>query len=259
VACAIDLAAGYYVLKLIWRRGAALPFLLLIAVATNVVGLLAVALRSPIGDIDALGMGLLVVAVTSAALLRNAAVSHVSPYFLCGAVAWYGLYRAGLHPALALVPIVPFFPREARRGNLFADPPDDDRTHHVEREWNQTVQAILFLFGLVNGGVILRMYDTGTWALLAAALVGRPAGILIAVSLAMAAGLSLPHRIGWRDLVVIALATSSGFTFALFFATGALPPGPILGQIKIGALLSVAGAGLAIGMARVLRVGRFAR
>jgi Na+/H+ antiporter NhaA len=75
----------------------------------------------------------------------------------------------------------------------------------------------------------------------------------------MAAGLSLPHRIGWRDLVVIALATSSGFTFALFFATGALPPGPILGQIKIGALLSVAGAGLAIGMARVLRVGRFAR
>ena len=48
VACAIDLAAGYYVLKLIWRRGSAMPFLLLIAVATNVVGLLVVTLRSPI-------------------------------------------------------------------------------------------------------------------------------------------------------------------------------------------------------------------
>jgi NhaA family Na+:H+ antiporter len=259
VACAIDLAAGYYVLKFIWRRGSAMPFLLLIAVASNAIGLLVVTLRSPIADIDPLGMGLLVTAVASAALLRNATVSHFSPYFVCGAVAWYGLYRAGLHPALALVPIVPFFPREPRRQDLFADPPDDDHSHHVEREWNQLVQVILFLFGLVNAGVILRQYDTGTWAMLAATLVGRPAGILIAVGLATAAGLALPHRMGWRDLVVIALATSSGFTFALFFATGVLSPGPILGQIKLGALLSVAGAGLAIVMARALRVGRFAR
>jgi NhaA family Na+:H+ antiporter len=259
VACAIDLAAGYYVLKFIWRRGSAMPFLLLIAVASNAIGLLVVTFRSPIADIDPLGMGLLVTAVASAALLRNAAVSHFSPYFVCGAVVWYGLYRAGLHPALALLPIVPFFPREPRRQDLFADPPDDDHPHHVEREWNQLVQVILFLFGLVNAGVILRQYDTGTWAMLAATLVGRPAGILIAVGLATAAGLALPHRMGWRDLVVIALATSSGFTFALFYATSVLAPGPILGQIKLGALLSVAGAGLAIVTARAFRVGRFAR
>jgi NhaA family Na+:H+ antiporter len=258
VACAVDLAAGYYVLKLIWRRGSALPFLLLIAVATNVIGLLVVTLRSPIGNIDPLGMGLLVTAVAIAALLRKAAVSRFSPYLLCGAVAWYGLYLAGVHPALALVPIVPFLPREPRRHDLFADPPDDDHTHHVEREWNQVVQVILFLFGLVNAGVILRAYDTGTWAMLTSALIGRPVGIIVAVGLATAAGLSLPHRIGWRDVVVIALATSSGFTFALFFATGALPPGSVLSQIKLGALLSVAGAGLAIVMARALGVGRFA-
>ena len=73
------------------------------------------------------------------------------------------------------------------------------------------------------------------------------------------AAATFPLRIGWRQLVVIALATSSGFTFALFFATGALPIGPTRAQIKIGALLTVMGAALTFGTARLLRVGRFAR
>jgi hypothetical protein len=59
-------------------------------------------------------------------------------------------------------------------------------------------------------------------------------------------------------LLVIALATSSGFTFALFFATGIIAIGPLLAEIKIGALASVVSALVAIGVARLLRVGRFA-
>jgi hypothetical protein len=59
--------------------------------------------------------------------------------------------------------------------------------------------------------------------------------------------------------MVIAFATSSGFTLALFFATSALAVGPILAQIKIGALLTVLGALITVGAAHTLRVGRFAR
>src|SRR4029077_19179832 len=139
-----------------------------------------------------------------------------------------------------------------------ADPPDDDATHHFEHEWNELVQGILFLFGLVNAGVVLHGYDTGTWGILAAALVGRPLGMLAAVGLAVAAGLHLPRRIGWRELVVIALAASSGFTFALFFATGLISIGPVLAQLTLGALATAAGSALAIGAAKLLRVGRFA-
>jgi uncharacterized membrane protein YdjX (TVP38/TMEM64 family) len=58
---------------------------------------------------------------------------------------------------------------------------------------------------------------------------------------------------------VIALATSSGFTFALFFATSVMPLGPILGEIKLGALATVAGAGLAFGAGRWLGFGRTER
>ena len=142
---------------------------------------------------------------------------------------------------------------------LFADPPDDDAVHHAEHEWNTVVQVVLFLFGLVNAGVHaarLRHRHVGR----AGRRTGRPAARYSRwrSALALAAGLHLPRRVGWRELVVVALATSSGFTFALFFATGLLPTGPVLTQIKIGALATVAGALLAFGAARLLRVGRFA-
>jgi NhaA family Na+:H+ antiporter len=168
-------------------------------------------------------------------------------------------YWEGLHPAFALVPIVPFLRHEPRRLDLFADPPDDDAVHHFEHEWNTAVQLILFLFGLVNAGVQLPGgFDTGTWTLLVAALVGRPVGILLAVGAAVAVGLHLPRRIGWREVVVIAVASSTGFTIALFFATGILSIGPMLSQLTVGALATSVGALLALGAGRLLRVGRFA-
>ena len=60
---------------------------------------------------------------------------------------------------------------------------------------------------------------------------------------------------GWREIVVVALATTSGFTFALFFAAGLLPAGALLMQIKMGTLLTVAGALATLAVARILRVG----
>jgi Na+:H+ antiporter, NhaA family len=260
IAASIDIAAGYYVVKMIWRRSSALPFLLLLAIATDAVGLVVLAAWNPFMEQHFFGVGLVLAAVIGAARLRRSGVKTFWPYLgVCGAMSWFGFYWADVHPALALLPLVPFLPHEPRRLDLFADPPDDDRVHRVEHEWNEAVQVILFLFGLVNAGVLLRGYDTGTWAVLAAALVGRPLGILAAVGLALAAGFHLPRRLGWRELVVIACATSSGFTLALFFASGLLPVGAVLQQIKFGALLTVLGAFMTFAAARSLRVGRFAR
>jgi NhaA family Na+:H+ antiporter len=259
IACAIDIAAGYYVLKLIAPRSGALPFLLVLAITTNVVGLVIVGWRPPVA-VGVASAGLILVALGIATLMRRAQVRRFWPYLaICGPLSWAGFYGAGIHPALALLPVVPFLPHRPRTLDLFADPPDDDAVHHAEHRWNEVVQVVLFLFGLVNAGVLLRGYDTGTWALLAAALVGRPVGIVAAVALGHLVRLELPRRVGWRQLMVIAFATSSGFTLALFFATSALAVGPILAQIKIGALLTVLGALITVGAAHTLRVGRFAR
>ena len=260
VACAIDIGAAYYILKLIFHRSTALPFLLMVAVVADAAGLLMVAYMRPFAETRPGGIAMMLAAVGLAAVMRRLKIHSFWPYIvICGTLSWWALYLEALHPALALVPIVPFLPHEARRHDLVTEEKDDDAVHHFEHEWNEIVQAVLFMFGLVNAGVIVSHYDTGTWAILTASVVGRPIGILAAVGLAVAVGFHLPRHLGWRELIVIAIATSSGFTFALFFATGVLPIGPALAQIKLGALSTVAGAGLAIVVARLLRVGRFAK
>lgn len=60
----------------------------------------------------------------------------------------------------------------------------------------------------------------------------RARAIRNAIGLALAAVLQLPRRLGWRDMIVVAFAASSGFTFALFFAAAAIPVGPTLIQAK---------------------------
>jgi len=122
------------------------------------------------------------------------------------------------------------------------------------------VQPVVFLFGLVNAGVMFcGGYDYGSWAMFSAQVIGRPAGIIAAVGLAVAAGLHLPGRLRWREMVVVALATSSGFAIALFLATGVLATGPVLAEAKLGVLGSAAGAGVAFAVAWLLKVGRLAR
>jgi NhaA family Na+:H+ antiporter len=259
VVAAVDVAAGYYVLRLIYpRRSGPVSFLLLLAVTTDIVVMAVVSAQTPEFAVHPMGLGLLLAAFASAALLRRRRVKAFWPYWIIsGTLSWLALYWMGIHPALALVPIVPLLPHDRRPNDVFADRPDDNPVHHAEHEWNGVAQVALFLFGLVNGGVILRHVDTGTWAVVVAAIVGRPLGIAGAVALASAAGLHPPRRMGWSDLTIIALATTSGFTFALFLGAVTLPIGAVAGQITLGALLTAAGAIFTIGMAWVLAVGRF--
>ena len=70
-------------------------------------------------------------------------------------------------------------------------------------------------------------------------------------------GLQMPEGLRWTDVVVAGFVAGIGFTVALFFASAAFPPGPILEELKLGALLSVGGSGLAFGAAALLRVGTF--
>ena len=258
IACAVDAVLTFYLLKAIMPRSAALPFALLLAIVTDIVGLLIVAPRYVVMETRVGGAALAIGALLAAAFMRARKVHTFWPYLLiCGTAMWVAFYWEGLHPAFALVPLIPFLPHEARTVDVFVDPRDDDAVHHAEHEWHLAVQPVVFLFALVNAGVILRGYDTATWGMLLASLVGRPLGMLVAVGLALAAGLHLPRQIGWRELLVIAFATASGFSIALFFATGLLATGPVLGSAKIGVIASACAALLALGTAWALKVGRF--
>lgn len=246
VACAVDLAAAYLVLRLIYpHRSRPLAFVLVLAVATDVMVMAVVTIKTPGFAFVPEAALLLVAALALAAMLRRVKVRSFWPYwFWCGTLSWLSFYYMGLHPALSLVPIVPLLPHRPRPIDAFGDREDADPVHRAEHQWNEVAQVALFLFGLVNAGVIIRHYDSGTWAVLIAAVFGRPLGILGGIALAVVAGWSLPSGIRWRDVVVIALATTSGFTFALFVTTAILPIGAVSGQVTLGALMTAAGAGL---------------
>jgi len=179
----------------------------------------------------------------AALALRQRDVRSVWPYMLgCGALSWCGLFLSGVHPALSLLPIVPFLNRA-----------------RLCRTWDVPVCVVLFLFGLTNGGVIMRSVGTGTWAVALAAVVGRPAGTLLAVAFAAAAGLRMPRTLCWRDMVVVAAASGVGFTFALFFATITFPVGPVLNELKLGALITAGLSLPALAAGRILHAGRLAQ
>lgn len=261
VATAVDIAAAYFLMKVIFKRNSVVyPFLLLTAVATDAFALSAIGMRQYVIETHASALLLLLGSIALAAALRLQHVRVFWPYLaICAPLSWLAFYWGGLHPALALLPIVPFLPHRPRGIDVLEDTAvPKDHTRRIEHEWALVVQPILFLFGLVNSGVVLTSYDTGSWAMLAGALVGRPVGIVVAVGLAVGAGLHLPRSLGWRELLVVGMTISTGFTLALFTAAAVFPVGPLLAQMKLGALLSVAGTALALGVARLLHVGRFA-
>ena len=258
VAGALDVAFAYFIATAIFpRRREPIAFLLLIAIVSDALGVVTIAIWFPAADGHPAALSLIAVAVLVAAWLRSARIDRIWLYLVTGgALSWLACYWGGIPPALALVPIVPFLPHRPRgSGQLAAAPPTAPR--RFEHLFRYPVQVVLLFFGLVNGGVVLAGETPGAWAVLTAALIGRPIGILASVALAMAAGLRLPARLRWRELIVVSLAASAGFTFALFFATSVMPPGPLLGELKLGALSTAAGALVALAAARLLHVGRF--
>ncbi|MGE5358478.1 MAG: Na+/H+ antiporter NhaA [Bacteroidales bacterium] len=261
VTSAIDVAACYVVGRLIFGRHPAVPFLLLLAIASDAIGLAVLAGANPAPIVNpGLGVALVVAAVGVAIVMRRRGVASFWPYLLVpGGLSWCGLFLCGAHPALAFVPIVPFMPHATRHAGLFVDsaPPASDALSRMGRWWAVPVQVVLFLFGLVNAGVPLHGLDAGIWAVPVATLVGRPLGILAGAEIAVAAGLHRTPRVGWRELLVIGFTASIGLTVALFFAATAMSLGPLRLQLKTGALLTAAGALAAFLAAWLLGVGRF--
>ena len=70
--------------------------------------------------------------------------------------------------------------------------------------------------------------------------------------LAVRLGLRAPGGLRYRDATVMAIAAGIGFTVALFFATATFPPGALLDEVKMGALMSFLAAPIAIALGRLV-------
>jgi Na+/H+ antiporter NhaA len=177
---ATDLAVGYFVARLIFRPHPVVPLFLLLGIASDALGFVALTLFNPARDTH-LPTGALIVggAIAIAAALGRLGVRSFWPYLLgAGSVSW---------------------------------------------------------------------------------LAGKTVGLLAGAGVALTLGYHLPHRVGWRELIVAGFIATMGLSVGLYFSAVLFPPGQLRSELSMAVLLSLAGAPLAVVAATALRVGRFAR
>ncbi len=270
IPCATDIAFSYMAARLVFPHyHPAIPFLLLLAIADDAFGLIILALFYPSGEVSLPRFALLMApAVVLALALRYRRVRSFWPYVLgSGGLSWAALFLGGFHPALALVPIVPFMPHHAvahdgpapthRGPGTSENGPGDSTLAAFEHWWRVPVQVILCFFGLVNAGVPFGSVGFGTWAVVAGLFFGKPVGIFAATVAAVAVGFERARGLDLRSVFVLGLLAGIGFTVALFFTTASFPQGGrILEEAKMGALLSFVAAPTGFVLGRALGVHR---
>jgi Na+:H+ antiporter, NhaA family len=263
VTFATDVALAYVIARLIFPKHPVVPFVLLLALAADGFGFVAMAVFHPMSELQPdVAAALMIAALALAAALRWMRVRSFWPYVLApGMLSWAALYFGGFHAAFSLLPILPFLPRAARDPGFFVDarPDAKDALNRFELWARHPAQLALFLFALINAGVPFRGLELGTLGVPVATLIGKPLGILAAVGIAAMAGFHLPPRVGWRELIVVGLIGATGFTVALFFASATLAPGILLRETTMGVLIGTASIAAAFGAARILHVGRYSR
>jgi NhaA family Na+:H+ antiporter len=263
IPVATDIAFSYLIARLIFgRRHPAIPFLLLLAIADDLVGLVILAVCYPEAELHL--SWLLVTALGVAIGVSFRRLRLYNPWWYVavpGAFSWIGFALSGLRPALGLLPIIFLLPHggaasgrhEKRRYS------GEDALNRFEHFWKRPVEVFLGLFALLNAGVMLGSVGVASAAVLAGLLVGKPLGIwLAALAAAYVLRLGMPARVGPRELLVLGCTAGIGFTVSLFVADIAFEDGATQEAAKVGALASLGAAAAAVAAARLLRVGRMA-
>lgn len=260
IPTATDIALAWLTARLIFGAGhPVISFLLLLAIADDAIGLVIIAVfyPDPAHPVALPWLGMTVLGMLAAYGLRRWGLRNYWPYLLLGGgLSWAGLLLAHLHPALALVFIVPFMPhgRTAIKGFFEEEPGDRSTLASFEHEWKVIVDFGLFLFGLSSAGVPLTGVGPATWMVLGALVVGKTVGVSAFGWIAVRMGFPLPKGMNMGHLAAAGLIAGIGFTVAIFVAGAAFTDPVIEGAAKMGAMLSIVAGPLAWGLARTLKL-----
>ena len=273
VPTATDIALAWLVARVVFgAKHPAVNFLLLLAVADDAIGLGIIAVFYGDPNNPAAPEYLLYFtapAMIIAYIMRKKQVMAWFPYILiAGTLSWVGFIMAHLHPALALVPIVPFLPGPSRDTGMFTAEDETDQEHQAghhehdhsplhnfEHNLKLPVDLGLFFFAFANAGVEFGSVNGVTWMILCSLIVGKVIGIGLFSGIGAKIGFPLPDGMTFKHLVVAGIIAGLGLTVALFVAGEAFPgDSPYQGPAKMGAVLSAGAALLAFVVARILGI-----
>ncbi len=272
IPTATDIALAWLAAKLIFgAKHPAINFLLLLAIVDDAIGLgiIAIFYGDPSHPADPTKLVYVLIGMLVAYLFRQKNIQKWPLYIaIPGVISWYGLYSAHLHPALALVFIVPFLPSANKATALFEQ--EDDATYKkhkhspledFEHQLKTFVDFGLFFFAFANAGVEFSEVSSITWIILASLIVGKMIGITLFSGLGSLFGIPLPTGMTIRHLPIIGVIAGIGLTVALF-VSGAAYQGELMfaqGPAKMGALFSAGAFLLAFIMYKILRPDHTAR
>lgn len=260
IPTATDIAFAWLVARLVFGSShPAVSFLLLVAVADDAVGLaiIAVFYPDPNFPVEPIWLSLTGLGMLLAYGFRIRRVRTYWPFVIFGGgLSWAGLFMAHLHPALALVFIIPFLPHAALEKKHFFEEDPGDRTplSQYEHDWKVIVDFGLFMFGLANAGVAFSAFGTATWLVLVSLLAGKSVGVFTFGSIAERLGFPLPNSMRKKDLLMAGVIAGFGFTVALFVAGEAFTDPVIQGAAKMGAMLSFGAAIIAVPLGKMLGI-----
>ena len=273
VPTATDIALAWLVARVVFgAKHPAVNFLLLLAVADDAIGLGIIAVFYGDPNNPAAPEYLLyftVPAMIIAYIMRKKQVMAWFPYILvAGTLSWVGFIMAHLHPALALVPIVPFLPGPSRDTGMFSAEDETDQEHkaghhehdhsplhNFEHNLKLPVDFGLFFFAFANAGVEFGSVNGVTWMILCSLIVGKVIGIGLFSGIGAKVGFPLPDGMTFKHLIVAGVIAGLGLTVALFVAGEAFPgDSAYQGPAKMGAVLSAGAAFLAIILARIFGI-----
>ena len=278
IPTATDIALAWLVARVVFGpMHAAVNFLLLLAVADDAIGLVIIAVfyPDPHHPVEPVWLALVVGGMVAVYILRRFRVPWWPVYILVGGtLSWVGLAKAGVEPALALVPIVPFLPHGGHEAGASEEgdhthetgsaphphaTEDEHHSHSVlerfEHQLKMFVDFGLFFFAFANAGVPFTSIGWVTMMVLAALIVGKAIGVTLLSWLASLVGFPLPPGMGVRHLVVTGVIAGLGLTVALFVAGKAFPgDSPFQEPGKMGAVFSIGAALVAYVLGKVLHV-----
>ncbi len=228
-------------------------FLLTLAIFDDLAAIIIIALFYS-GDLSLLSLLVAALTLCIGIAMNRAGVTRSSAYVLLGVILWVAVLKSGVHATLAGVLIALCVPMRDAQG--------DSPVRRLEHDLHGPVAfAILPIFAFANAGLALGGMSVAdlthpvTLGVTLGLLVGKPAGILFFVGLAIVLRLvRLPTDITWSQLIGVAFACGIGFTMSLFIAGLAFEhgSGDYFSGDRMGILLgSVLSALVAYGLLQV--------
>jgi len=259
IPTATDIALAWLVARIVFGAShPAVSFLLLLAVADDGIGLIIIAIFYPTQEPAWWNLLWVVPGMAAAWAMRMRHLQGWVPYIVVGgAFSWWGLHSAHLHPALALVPIVPFLPGPREDAGLFTRPTNKtlvDPLNQFDHRVHLFVDLGMFFFAFANAGVAFSHINHLTWIVFLSLLVGKTIGITLFAWLGTWIGCPYPSGVQLKHVFVLSIVAGIGLTVALFVTGQAFQQLHIQGAAKMGALFSGGIAAIAMIAGKWLRV-----